>query len=422
MFAQSKTEPAVQRADPSTRQTNPAPFDFDLTQPDPIPEAGIARATELMRSGRLFRYTEFGSERVNDAAELEERLAEMVGRRYAAGVNSCGGAIFVALRACGVQPGDKVLLNGYTLAPVPGAVHHAGAEPILVEITEDLTIDLADLRLKAERSGARTLLLSHMRGHLADLDAVAALCDELGIQLIEDCAHTLGARWAGRPTGTFGRAGCFSAQTFKHLNSGEGGFVVTDDDDVAARAILHSGSYMLYEQHRARPPMSVFEPLRGQVANYSLRMTALAAALLRPQLDLLPERVESMNRLYRELETLIADIPHVQVCRRAVQEEYVGSSFQFALPDLTHEQIGTVVQVSQRLGLPVKWYGEPVMRGFTSRPAQWEYIDPDQQLPRTEAILAQLCDLRVPPSMQLRHCRQAADIIRYAVHEAMDTG
>lgn len=419
MSAPSKTDPAQQGGDPSSRWSAPAPFDFDLTQPDPIPEAGIARATELMRSGRLFRYTEFGDEEVNDAAELEVRFAELVGRRYAVGVNSCGGAIFVALRACGVQPGDKVLFNGYTLAPVPGAVHHAGAEPVLVEITDDLTIDLADLRLKAQRSGARTLLLSHMRGHLADLDAVAALCDELGIQLIEDCAHTLGARWAGRPTGTFGRAGCFSAQTFKHLNSGEGGFVVTDDDEVAARAILHSGSYMLYEQHRARPPMSVFEPLRGLVPNYSLRMTALAAALILPQLDLLPERVEAMNRLYLELETLIGDIPHVQVCRRAAPEEYVGSSFQFALPDLTTEQIARVVQVTGSYGLPVKWYGEPAMRGFTSRPAQWDYID--QELPRTEAILTRLCDLRVPPSMQLQHCRRAADIIGFAVHEATST-
>lgn len=166
----------------------PARFDFDLTQPDPIPEAGIARATELMRSGRLFRYTEFGDEEVNDAAEVEARLAELVGRRYAVGVNSGGAAIFVALRACGVQPGDPVLLNGYTLAPVP-------------------------------------------------------------------------------------------------------------------RAVQHPGSDLRYEQHRPRSPMSVFEPLRGQVASYSLRMTALAAALIRPQLGMVPGRGERMNQLYRELET-----------------------------------------------------------------------------------------------------------------------
>ncbi len=399
----------------------PPLFDFDPTSPDPIPESGIARANELMRSGRLFRYTEVAEGAVNDAAELEVRFAELVGRRYAVAVNSCGGAMFVALRACGVGPGDRVLVNGYTLAPVPGAVEHAGADSVLVEITDHLTIDLDDLRHKAQSSGARTLLLSHMRGHFADLEAVSRICDELGITLIEDCAHTLGACWNGRPTGTFGQVGCFSAQTFKHINSGEGGFVVTDDDEVAARAILHSGSYMLYEQHRARPPMSTFEPLRGHIANYSLRMSALEAAVVTPQLELLPERVKKMNALYRELERLFREIPQVRVIERMTHEEYVGSSFQFALPGLTVEQIGEVVRTASEHGLHVKWFGEPRMQGFTSRPGQWEYIEPQQQLPCTEAILTKLCDIRVPPAMQSRHCMAAADIIRFAVDESMPT-
>lgn len=396
----------------------PKHFDFDLTEPDPIPESGIARANELMRTGRVFRYTEIADGQVNDAALLESRFAELIGRRYAVGVNSCGGAMFIALRASGVQIGDRVLVNGYTLAPVPGAVHHAGAIPVIVEITENLTIDLDDLRQKAASSGAKTLLLSHMRGHLADLEAVSALCDELGIVLIEDCAHTLGARWNGRPTGTFGRIGCFSTQTFKHINSGEGGFILTDDDEIAARAILHSGSYMVYGQHQARPPLSVFEPLRGQVANYSMRLTGLAAALALPQLDLLPERVEKMNRLYRELESLVREIPYAKVIDRAPKEEYVGSSFQFALPSFSPEQIRTVMQISNDYGLHLKWFGAPEMQGFTSRPQQWEYVASAQHLPRTEVILSTLCDMRVPATMQLEHCKIAAQIIRFAVQTA----
>lgn len=399
-------------------QIAPARFAFDLTQPDPIPESGIARATELMRSGRLFRYTELLDGEVNDAAELEVRFAELIGRRYAVAVNSCGGAMFVALRASGVRLGDKVLVNGYTLAPVPGAIHHAGAEPVVVEITDDLTVDMVDLRLKAEVSGAKTLLLSHMRGHLADLEAVSDLCDELDIVLIEDCAHTLGARWDGRPTGTFGKIGCFSTQTFKHINSGEGGLILTDDDEVAARAILHSGSYMVYEQHRARPPMSAFEPLRGLVANYSLRFTALAGALALPQLDLLPGRVAKMNTLYRELEMLVGRIEHVQIIERAAKEAFVGSSFQFALPDLSSAQIGTVIHVANDLGLHIKWFGEPKMQGFTSRPKQWEYVPSAQDLPRTDSILSKLIDMRVPSSMSLEHCRAAANVIQFAVQKA----
>jgi len=399
----------------------PERFELDLTQPDPIPEVGIQRATELMRSGRLFRYTEVADGGVDDAAVVERQFADLASRRYAIGVNSCGAAMFVALRACGIGAGDSVLVNGFTLAPVPGAIAHAGARPVLVEITDDLTIDLEDLRAKALSSGAKVLLLSHMRGHLADLGRLSTLCQELGLALIEDCAHTLGASWSGRPTGSFGIAGCFSTQTFKHVNSGEGGFIVTDDDEVAARSILHSGSYMLYGQHVARPPVEAFESLRGQVPNYSQRMTALAAALISPQLELLPERVASMNASYRQLEALLRDIPQVSVIERAPKEQYVGSSIQFSLPNLSPEQIRLATRLTDGLGLHVKWFGQPRMTGFTSRPQQWEYVGATANLPRTEAILSKLCDLRIPPAMQPVHCTRAADIIRYAVAAATDS-
>jgi dTDP-4-amino-4,6-dideoxygalactose transaminase len=114
-------------------------------------------------------------------------------------------------------------------------------------------IDTADLERKVRESGARVLLLSHMRGHVADMDAVVDLCRRLGLRLVEDCAHALCASWRGRAIGTFGDAAAFSAQTYKHLNAGEGGFVVLDDEDATARAILHSGSYMLHGQHLSSP-------------------------------------------------------------------------------------------------------------------------------------------------------------------------
>ncbi|MEO8850503.1 MAG: aminotransferase class I/II-fold pyridoxal phosphate-dependent enzyme [Allobranchiibius sp.] len=393
----------------------PAHLGFDLTQPEPIPQEGIERAVELMHSGRLFRYGETGSGDTDDAALLETRMAQLLGRRYAVGVNSCGASLFLALRSCGVLAGDPVLVNGWTLAPVPGAIDHAGAVPIVVEIDDELLIDLDDLRAKAQSSGSKVLVLSHMRGHIADVDAVVAICEELGLLLIEDCAHTLGASWAGQATGTFGVVGCFSLQTFKHLNAGEGGILVTDDPQIAARAILHSGSYMLYAQHSARPELAIFKPLRGLCANYSLRMTALAAALTLPQLDLLPARITAMNRSYRQLEAGCREIPGVRILERASQENYVGSSFQFALPDLTHEQLAAVVSVSGEFGLNLKWYGEQDMRGFTSRPEQWAYVPSARKVPRTDAVLSTVCDLRVPPGLLAEHCERILDILRYAV-------
>ncbi|WP_309233439.1 DegT/DnrJ/EryC1/StrS family aminotransferase [Pseudarthrobacter sp. AB1] len=390
-------------------------FDLDLTKPEPVPQQGVDRATELMNTGRLFRYGETVPGELSDASLLEQRFADLLGRKFAVGVNSCGAALFLALKSSGVRAGDKVLVNGYTLAPVPGAIDHAGALPVIVEVNDNCTIDVADLKHKALASGARTLLLSHMRGHISDMDEVVRICADLGIALIEDCAHTLGASWDGKPTGTFGKAACFSLQTFKHINSGEGGIIVTDDEDLAARAILYSGSYMLYTQHGARPPESVFENLRGNIPNYSLRMTALAAALALPQLDLLPERAERMNASYQCLAGLLGAIEGVQLIERALKEQFIGSSLQFRLPGLRGEQIAEFVAICHEHGLGLKWFGQPRMEGFTSRPSQWEYVADSADLPRTEALLSTLCDVRIPPAMNEHYCHQAAEVISHAL-------
>ena len=253
---------------------------IDLGAPPPIPEAGIDAAEAVLRGGWTHRYGETLGD-ASEAALLEAEFAAYLGTRYCVAVNSCGSSMYLALLCTGVRPGDPVLMNAFTLAPVPGAIAHAGARHVLVETTQDLVIDLDDLARKARESGARHLLLSHMRGHMVDMPRLMAMCDELGITVIEDCAHTMGASWAGRPSGTFGRVGCFSLQAYKHINAGEGGLIATDDEDVAARAILYSGSYMLYRQHRARPDDAVFERWKDVTPNFSLRMSNLAAAVAR---------------------------------------------------------------------------------------------------------------------------------------------
>jgi dTDP-4-amino-4,6-dideoxygalactose transaminase len=219
-------------------------FTGSFTQQEPIPEKGIAAALAVLRHGRLHRYNTAPGE-VAETALLEEEFAAFTGARYCLAVASGGYAMACALRTLGVGPGDRVLSNGFTLAPVPGAIASVGAMPVLVEATKDLTIDLPDLAAKIAASRARVLLLSHMRGHIADMSALMRLCTAQGVAVIEDCAHTMGAEWRGVPSGRHGVIGCYSMQTYKHLNSGEGGFLVSDDAGLMARAILLSGSYML---------------------------------------------------------------------------------------------------------------------------------------------------------------------------------
>ncbi len=394
-------------------------FGKDLSDSEPIPDAAIEQAVALMRSGRLHRYGEQGAG-YPEPSLLEQEYAAYVGARYCMAVSSCGAAMFLALKALGVKPGDPVLTSSFTLAPVPGAIAHAAARPVLVETTADYTTDLHDLERKAVDSGAKVFLLSHMRGHITDLAAVRDICDRHNIAVVEDCAHTMGARWDGRHTGTWGRIGCYSTQTYKHINSGEGGLLVTDDDDIAAQVILMSGCYMMYDQHILRPAPEVFERWRYVTPNFSMRMSNLAAALLRPQLALLTERGERWNRIYADLSAELATVRMASVPSRDPREDFVPSSIQFSL-DLTPDQIERFLSECSLRGLYVKWFGLPVPTAFTSHFGHWHYLSEQAPMPGSVRVLSQLLDLRTPLTLTPDDCRLIGRIIRVAATIASDS-
>ena len=218
-----------------------------------IPEEGIAAAVEVMRGGRLFRYCATSAE-TSHVAQAEKEFAEMVNQKYALGVNSCSSAIMLALMAVGVDPGDQVITNGFTFTALPSTIMRLGAEPVLVEATKSWTMDLDDLEKKIEQfPDAKVLLLSHMRGKVCDMDRVVEICEKNGITLVEDCAHSCGVTWRGKQLGYHARVTAYSTQSDKVINSGEGGFVTTDDDAIAAKIIYLSGCYeRRYGKHAVR--------------------------------------------------------------------------------------------------------------------------------------------------------------------------
>ena len=393
-----------------TNRNDRVVFTKEFTRQESIPERGIQRAVELMKSGRLHRYNTAADE-VAEVALLEKEYAAYVNAKYCAALSSCGSALYVALKSVGVKAGDKILCNAFTLAPVPGAIENAGARVILVGITPEYTVDLEDLKRKALESEARFFLLSHMRGHIADMERIEAFCRQQDICLIEDCAHTVGCRWGDRFTGTFGKVGCYSTQTYKHLNSGEGGLLVTDDDDVIAQTILYSGSYMLYEKHLSRPPLEVFEKYKKIIPNFSLRMTNLQAALIRPQLEDLDRQCARWNERYAALEAQLNAIEHIRVPPRAEKEHYVGSSIQFTIHGVEQSRIEEFLQECARRGVEIKWFGwsEPV--GFTSSFEHWKYIQQVPDLADTKNILDFMCDFRIPLTFSIDDCRTVATVI-----------
>ncbi|MEM9854084.1 MAG: DegT/DnrJ/EryC1/StrS family aminotransferase, partial [Pseudomonadota bacterium] len=137
-------------------------FAGSFTQQEPIPEAGIAAALDVLRHGRLHRYNEAPGE-VSETAALEEEFAAQMGARYCLAVASGGYALATAMRAVGVRPGDLVLSNAFTLAPVPGAIASLCAQAVFVVVREVLRIDLDDLEDKGGLGDVLKIWL--MRGH-----------------------------------------------------------------------------------------------------------------------------------------------------------------------------------------------------------------------------------------------------------------
>ncbi|MFN7308253.1 MAG: DegT/DnrJ/EryC1/StrS family aminotransferase [Alphaproteobacteria bacterium] len=383
---------------------------LNLSAPPAIPEESIAAVEAVLRGGWTHRYGETMGD-ASEAAMLEAEFAAHLGARYCVAVNSCGAAMFLALLCSGVRPGDPVLMNAFTLAPVPGAIAHAGAKHVLVEVTKDLVIDFDDLLNKAQKSGARHLLLSHMRGHIADMPKLMSLCNHLGITVIEDCAHTMGAGWAGHPTGRFGKVGCFSLQAYKHINGGEGGLLTTDDQDIAARAILYSGSYMLFHQHRARPADEVFAKWKDVTPNYSMRMSNLVAAVARPQIALLAERARIWNDRHGLLVAQLSTIPGIRLPHRPQEEEFVQSSVQFIVSGLDEATFTRFLAGCRARGVYLKWFGARQAEGYTSVSGQWRYLEDARTPPGTMAALERLCDMRIPLTLQQADCTVIARII-----------
>jgi dTDP-4-amino-4,6-dideoxygalactose transaminase len=215
---------------------------------------------------------------------FEQEFARYLGCKHAVLTSSATAAIWMVLRAFGVKADDEVLVPSHTAFPTVEAICFAGARPIFVDVNESYTVDLEDAAAKVS---PRTVgfVPVHLYGHPADLDGIRRLCAERSLWLLEDCAQAHGAAWQGRKVGTFGRAGVFSFYPSKNLTvMGDGGLLVTDDDDVAARC------------RRLRDHGRLNKDVHAEVG-FNLRFNDIQAAVGR----VLLRRLDAMNDHRRAL-------------------------------------------------------------------------------------------------------------------------
>lgn len=376
---------------------------------EPIPETARAEIDRLLSSGDLFRYTS------DDApvSLLEEEFAQMMGTRYALAVASCSAALFLSLKALDLPRGARVLIPAFTFAAVPSAVVHADCVPVLAEVGEDYRVDLEDFAAKFDGSIA-AVLISHMRGHTSDMDAIMALADARGVPVIEDAAHSLGTLWNGRKIGTIGKIGCFSFQSYKLLNAGEGGILVTDDPEIAARAIIMSGAYE--HNWKKHPGMqNSFHHWQNRLPLYNTRMNNLSAVLVRAQLPEVARRVRDGRANHDYVAGLLNASPWLAVPPPMPAEERAPDSIQFNLVGFAGDAEARAFQSAAKArGVSVQVFGlsEDNARAFWN----WQFLGEAPDLPRTRAMLMRACDVRLPA----RLTREELDVIARALTAAAE--
>ena len=369
-----------------------------------------------MKSGRLFRYCALDSQ----VAHAEKEFADMVDRKYALGVNSCASAIMIALMVAGVESGSKVLVNGFTFTAVPSSILRLGAEPVLVETTPYWTMDLDDLEKKAATTDAKVILLSHMRGKVCDMDRVARICEERGITLVEDCAHACGVKWKGRQLGYHASVAAYSTQSDKVINAGEGGFLATDSDEMMAKAIYLSGAYeRRYGKHLTQPPKELCEAAMLEQPNLSVRMSEMTAAVMRPLIKNLPDRVGQYNARYNTVIDIMREEAgdHITVPAQLEEVSPVGDHLNFYLRDVTPEQNAQFREVCTKMGVPVSWFRSGVNARWH---VNWrKYGSPTFDLPATDSLLATAYDLKLPPYFEDEDFVHLARVIAHSVNVAV---
>jgi dTDP-4-amino-4,6-dideoxygalactose transaminase len=384
---------------------------------EPIPEAARAEIDRMLQSGDLFRYTAPENAPVT---LLEREFAALLGSKYARAVSSCSAALFLSLKALGLPRDARVLIPGFTFAAVPSSVLHADCVPVLCEVGENYRIDIADFTARLDT--VQAVIISHMRGHTSDMDAIMALCAARNIPVIEDAAHSLGTTWGGRNIGTIGQIGCFSFQSYKLVNAGEGGIMVSDDADLIARAVIMSGAYEHnWAKHLTAPDAALeaaFARAQNQLPLYNLRLNNLSAAIIRPQLAEVARRVRDGRTNHDYVAARLNTSPWMQVPEKLPREERAPDSIQFNLEGMTEDDTRAFAQAAADRGIKVQVFGLSTdnARAFWN----WQFLPGAAPvLPKTRAMLMRACDTRLPARLTRPDLDLIADALVLAAEDVM---
>ena len=285
---------------------------------------------EVLESGYLFRYGVNIGEGADDrfkgkVFEAERLMAEHSGVHFAVATNSGSSALLTAMAGLGIGPGDEVIVPGYTFIASISSIVYAQAVPVLAEIDRTFNLDPVDVEAKITPR-TRAIVAVHMTGVPSRLDELRTVADQHGLFLIEDCAQACGASYHGKGIGSVGDAGCFSFNVYKTITSGEGGMVITDDEETYKRC------FAFHDQGHA-PLRQGVEFGKRPFIGMNFRMTELQGAVLIAQIGKLAQIKSRLQANKRRFKEQIVDLPGLEFREIVDPDGDLGSMLTLILPD-----------------------------------------------------------------------------------------
>lgn len=393
-----------------------------------IGEPEEKQVLEVLRRKYLFRY--YGpQEYPSKVAEFERKFAAKMGSRHCLAVNSCTSALISALVACGVGPGDEVIVNGYTFFASCAAIVAAKAIPVICEIDDSLTMDPDDLEKKITEH-TKAVIAVHMRGAPCDMDRITSICRKHNLKLIEDVAQACGGSYKGKMLGTFGDVGCYSFQYHKIITAGEGGACVTDDDRLYERLMGYHDTAACW-----RPDRFASERYEGELfCGVNYRMNEISGALMLAQLDRLDGFLQKMRSHKKRIKDQIFDLKGIRFRRLNDEAGDTAICLMFFVEDpekvkpfaqaLAAE--GVEASASFDKGIPdwhIYYHWKHVIEKKTPTPEGCPYTCPyykgdapahysENMCPRTTELLSKAVHINIPPQMTEEDCDMIAKGIR----------
>ena len=355
---------------------------------------------EVIESGYLSRYGEEDNPKfLAKVYQLEQEFARRSGVKYGVAVNSGTSALLAALAALGVGPGDEVIVPGYTFIASISSVVFSRAVPVLAEVDKSLNLDPRDVEGKIT-SRTKAILAVHMLGNPARLEELKSIAEQHGLLLVEDCCQAAGATYRGKPVGSVGAVGCFSFNVYKTITAGDGGIVITDDEQTYRRA------FAFHDQGHS-PCRKGVEVGQRPFVGLDFRMTELTAAVVLAQLAKMERIVARLRETKRALKSALADLPGIEFREITDPEGEIATLLTFFLPDeatarAVAAELGTKVVADS--GWHVYSNMEHILEKRTVTPHGCPFDCPSYptpvgyrkgMLPQTDALLARAINLSV---------------------------